>query len=67
MTVPALAAEYVMFPRCAGFKGMRGPWGEGEAWHHVEGSELLRRTQERLSVKVQPSCKRDSESEMPVP
>lgn len=55
-----------MFPMCAGFKGMRGLWG-GEAWHHLEGSELLRRAQERLSVKVQPSCQRDSESETSVP
>lgn len=35
---------------------MKGSWRAAEDWHCVAGLESLKRAQERLPVKVQPSC-----------
>lgn len=46
-------------PRYDSSTGMKGAWREVEAWHYVAGSVLLKRSQERLSVKAQTSCRGD--------
>ena len=40
------------------FEGMKGCDRAMEAQHYVAGLESLKRAQERLLVKVQPSCSR---------
>lgn len=53
-----LAAEpgSVSHSGAAGFEGVKGSWRPTEACHCAEGLEFLKRAQERLLVKVQPSC-----------
>ena len=54
-------------PGGTGFEGRKGSWRAAEAWHCVTGLESLNRAQEKLMMKEQPSCSRDSSTvEMPV-
>lgn len=38
---------------------LKGSWKEIEAWHHVSGLEILKKTQEKLFVKMQPRFIKD--------
>ena len=43
-------------PGGTGFEGMKELSRAAEAWHCVAGMGFLKKAQERLLVKVQPSC-----------
>jgi hypothetical protein len=39
--------------------GLKDSWGEVETWYSVEKSEHKKRVQNKLLVKIQPTCSRD--------
>ena len=59
----AKLGNVLSLPNGTGFEGpaLKGLWRETEVWYHMSGSGSLWRAQEKLLVKAQANCSRETQ------